>query len=380
MNEFDHSLKIGILGGGQLGRMLIQSAINYDLTIYCLDPDPNAPSKSLAHVFEVGELTDYETVYNFGLTCDVITIEIEQVNIQALKELKKLGKIVFPQPEALEIIQDKRKQKQFFERNNIPTAQFKLIDNKEKIREYNDFLPAVNKIGEGGYDGKGVRIIRTEADIEKAFESPSLLEKYIDFDKELAVMVARNEDGEIKNYSVVEMVFNKQANLVDYLISPAEIPDNVRDEAISIARRTIEAFGLVGLLAVELFLTKDGQLLVNEVAPRPHNSAHHTQKANLVSQFDQFFRAILNLPLGDSEEISKAGMFNLLGEEDHEGIALYFGLEKLLAMKNVFPFIYGKKITKPFRKMGHVTILGDSTAEIKGKIQEAKKLIIVKGR
>lgn len=375
---YSSEIKIGILGGGQLGRMLIQSAIDFDIKIKTIDPDENAPCKAISHSFGHGDFKDYETVLKFGQDCDIITIEIENVNLEALETLEKQGKKVFPQPAILRKIKNKRIQKQFFIDNKLPTANFLLTDNQDAIKNSGWQPPYVNKIGEGGYDGKGVQIIRTAADIDKAFAEPSLLEELIDFEKELAVVVARSESGEVKCFPVVEMVFHPEANLVEYLFSPAKISEETTKKALDLAKRTAECFGIVGLLAVEMFLTKDGDILINEVAPRPHNSGHHTIKANLVSQFEQHLRAIMNLPLGDTSQIATAAMVNILGAEGHTGPASYEGMDSLLSETGVHPFLYGKAITKPFRKMGHVTVIEKDFDKLIEKVNFVKKSLIVK--
>lgn len=374
---FDTNTTIAVLGGGQLGRMLIQAAIDFDVKINSLDPDPEAPCKHIAHRFQVGSLNDYETVMQFAEKADVVTIEIENVNIEALFSLEKQGKKVFPQPAVLQIIQDKRLQKQFFKDNNLPTADFILTENRAEVADNQSFLPAVHKIGKGGYDGRGVQVLRSIDAIDKAFDAPSVLEKLVDFEKELAVIVARSEKGEIKTFPVVEMVFHPTANLVEYLFSPAQISDEIAEKAQEIAYKTAQAFGVVGLLAVELFLTKKGEILINEVAPRPHNSGHQTIKGNDVSQYEQHLRAILNLPLGDTSEHSFSAMVNLLGEEGHEGNVNYEGMDEVLAVAGVHPFLYGKAITKPFRKMGHVTIVEQNFEKLKQKITFVKKTLKV---
>jgi 5-(carboxyamino)imidazole ribonucleotide synthase len=374
---FDTNTTIAVLGGGQLGRMLIQAAIDFDVKINSLDPDPEAPCKYIAHRFQVGSLNDYETVMQFAEKADVVTIEIENVNIEALFSLEKQGKKVFPQPAVLQIIQDKRLQKQFFKDNNLPTADFILTENRVEVADNQSFLPAIHKIGKGGYDGRGVQVLRSIDAIDKAFDGPSVLEKLVDFEKELAVIVARSENGEIKTFPVVEMVFHPTANLVEYLFSPAQISDEIAEKAQEIAYKTAQAFGIVGLLAVELFLTKNGEILINEVAPRPHNSGHQTIKGNDVSQYEQHLRAILNLPLGDTSEHSFSAMVNLLGEEGHEGNVNYEGMDEVLAVAGVHPFLYGKAITKPFRKMGHVTIVEQNFEKLKQKITFVKKTLKV---
>ncbi len=372
---FNPGVRFGILGGGQLGRMLLQVAIDFDLSIKVLDPDAQASCAEIAPEFVVGSFQDFDTVYQFGKDLEVLTIEIEAVNLDALKTLQSEGVRVFPQPEIVEIIQDKRLQKQFYRDHNLPTADFVLVDNQEDARRHTDFLPAFNKLGKGGYDGRGVQRISTPADFDKAFDAPGLLEKAVDFEKELAVIVARNERGDVKTFPTVEMVFHPEANMVDYLFAPASVPAEVDARAQFIASRTAEAFGIVGLLAVEMFLTKDGEILINEVAPRPHNSGHHTLRANDVSQFEQHLRAVLNWPLGDTKAHSYAAMINLLGAEGYEGEAKYEGMETLLETPGVHPFLYGKKITKPFRKMGHITVVDKELENLKKKVEALKNAI-----
>ena len=378
--QFNNTKKLGILGGGQLGRMIIQAAIDFDFTIKTLDPDPNAPCRHIAHEFVQGSLNDYATVLAFGQDCDTITIEIENVNIEALETLEKQGKAVFPQPAVLRLIQDKRIQKQFYKDNNLPTADFVLTENRAELTNFIDFLPAVHKLGQGGYDGKGVQVLRNEADLAKGFDQPSVLEKLVDFDKELAVIVARNQSGEIKTFPVVEMVFHPEVNLVEYLFAPAEISAAIELQAEDIAIKTAQAFGIVGLLAVEMFLTHDGQILINEVAPRPHNSGHQSIRANDVSQYEQHLRAIFGLPLGSTKAHAKAAMVNLLGEDGHSGEAVYEGMNEVLGIEGVHPFLYGKKITKPFRKMGHVTIIDQNFDKLKEKVIFVKNTLKVKNK
>ena len=368
-------IKIGVLGGGQLGRMMIQSAINYNLYVCCLDPDANAPCKYMANEFTQGSLTDYKTVYNFGKDKDLITIEIENVNVEALYALQKEGKKVFPQPEVIEIIKDKGLQKMFYQRNDIPSPDFFLVENKTQIEKYKDFFPFFQKLRTGGYDGKGVVKLGHPNKIDHAFEEPSVLERLVDFDKEISVIVARNESGEVKCFPAVECEFNSEANLVEFLFSPAHIKKNVDKQAVDISIKIAEKLNIVGLLAVELFVTKDGNVLVNEVAPRPHNSGHQTIEANITSQFEQHLRAILNLPLGDTSIIKPSVMINLLGEKNYEGPAKYEGLSDTLKYKGVYVHLYGKAITKPFRKMGHVTVLDDDLELAKKKAITVKDLI-----
>jgi len=368
--------KIGILGGGQLGRMLIQSGIDFNIQFSVLDPDAAAPCSAISS-FTQGKLTDYQTVVDFGKNCDLISIEIENVNVDALKELVRQGKKVFPQPEVIQLIQDKRTQKEFYKQHQIPTAEFILTDNKQQVIANRSFLPAVNKLGKEGYDGRGVQLLRTEADLEKAFDAPGLLEKLIDFEKEIAVIVARNEAGEIMSYPAVEMIFHPTANLVEYLFSPAEISSAIAKEADAIAKSVIEKMNMVGLLAVEMFVTKDGNVLVNEVAPRPHNSGHQTVEANITSQYEQHLRAILNLPLGNTSAVLPSAMVNLLGEDGFSGEAKYQGLEDVLRLTGTHIHLYGKKITKPFRKMGHVTIVDADLESLRKKANFVKQTLKV---
>ncbi len=374
---FYQNFKIGIIGGGQLGRMLIQSGIDLNINFAVLDPDPQAPCHQLAP-FTCGKLTDYETVMDFGKDCDLITIEIENVNTKALADLEKAGKKVFPQPSIIGLIQDKRKQKQFFKDHQIPTADFILVENKEEIFTHSSFLPAVNKLGREGYDGRGVQMLRKKEDLSKAFDAPGLLEKLIDFEKEISVIVSRNENGEIAAFPAVEMVFHPEANLVEYLFSPAQISSVVAQQAKEIAIRVIESLELVGILAVEMFLTRDGQVLVNEVAPRPHNSGHQTIEANVTSQYEQHLRAILGLPPGETSCTAPSAMVNILGEEGYTGLALYEGLSEVLSIAGAHVHLYGKKQTKPFRKMGHVTLIDPDLESLKKKANFVKQTLKVK--
>ncbi|MEO9532038.1 MAG: 5-(carboxyamino)imidazole ribonucleotide synthase [Crocinitomicaceae bacterium] len=347
--------KIGILGGGQLGRMLLQEGINLNLDLHFLDAK-NAPCEANSKNFNIGSIVSYEDVYNFGKSLDFITIEIENVNVEALYQLEKEGVKVFPQPHIIELIQDKGLQKQFYQKNGIPTSPFLLIENKEELANSNFGFPCIQKLRKGGYDGKGVQKLNTISNLEDAFTAPSLLEELIDFEKELSVIVARTESGETKCFPVVEQEFNAEANLVEFLFSPADITNEVAKEAEKIAIQIIDKLGMVGLLAVELFLTKEGKLLVNEIAPRPHNSGHQTIEGNITSQFGQHLRSIINLPLGDTSTVQPAVMINLLGAKNHTGKATYNGLPEALSQPGVYPHLYGKKDTKPFRKMGHITV------------------------
>lgn len=371
-------LKLGILGGGQLGRMLIQEAINYNLSTSILDPDPDAPCKHLANYFECGSITDFDTVYNFGKKADVITIEIEKVNIEALDQLEKEGKKVFPQARVIRLIQDKGVQKQFFKENDIPTAPFHLVGSKDDMRNSHIPFPYILKQRKDGYDGKGVMKINNLSEIDLAFEGPCLIEELVDFEKEIAVIVARNANGDVKTFPMVEMEFNKEANLVEFLISPSTYPEHIQQRAEEIAVNVANCINITGILAVEMFICKNGEILVNELAPRPHNSGHHTIEGNYASQFEQHLRSIFNLPLGDTRAISNAVMINLLGEKTHEGVAKYEGLEKIMALEGVYVHLYGKKYTKPFRKMGHITVVDqnrESAIEKANYIKNTLKVI-----
>jgi 5-(carboxyamino)imidazole ribonucleotide synthase len=376
-NTFYQDYTVGILGGGQLGRMLIQAGIDLNINFNVLDPDALAPCSQLAP-FTQGKLTDYQTVMNFGLACDLITIEIENVNTQALADLAKVGKKVFPQPHIIELIQDKRRQKEFFVNYQIPTADFILVNNRIAVEANKDFLPAVNKLGKEGYDGRGVQMLRSADDLTKAFDAPGLLEKLIDFEKEIAVIVSRNERGEISSYPAVEMIFHPEANLVEYLFSPAQINYKTAAEADRIAKDVIEKLGMVGLLAVEMFVTKDQTVLVNEIAPRPHNSGHQTIEGNVTSQYEQHLRAILNLSPGDTTLTCPSAMINLLGEDGYTGLAQYEGLEEVMKISGAHIHLYGKKLTKPFRKMGHVTVVDSDLDKLKKKANFVKHTLKVK--
>ncbi len=364
--------KIGVLGGGQLGRMLIQEAINLNLHIHIMDPDQNAPCASIAQTFTCGAITDFDAVMEFGKDKNLITVEIENVNIEALEMLEKSGVQVYPQPHVLKIIKDKGTQKQFYKKNGIPTSPFVIFDSAQELMNASIELPAVQKLRTGGYDGKGVQILK---DAKSSFDAPHLIENLIDFEKEISIIVARNDKGQISTFPSVECEFNPEAHLVEFLFSPAEISQEIENKAKEIAADLIEKIDMVGILAVEMFLTKSGDILVNEIAPRPHNSGHHTIECCETSQFAQHLRAILSLPLGSTALIQPGAMINLLGEKGHTGTAIYGGLSDLLDHDNVFPHLYGKEQTKPFRKMGHVTITGKTLKEVKETAEKIKDII-----
>lgn len=367
---YGDNIKLGILGGGQLGRMLIQEAASLDVKIHVLDPAADAPCAELANSFTQGDFRDYDTVMAFGADKDVLTIEIEDVSVQALKDLQAKGVKVCPDPKALEIIKDKGIQKQFYADNAIPTSDFQLIADGSDCAE--DQLPTVLKLRTGGYDGKGVMLLRSTDDLKNAFQGPCLIEDMVDIEKELSVIIARNADGQTSTFPVVELVFDPVANLVDYLFAPAEIDSELAERAHALATKVADALSFEGILAVEMFLTKNGEILVNEVAPRTHNSGHHTIEANITSQFGQHLRSILNLPLGSTDTLRLGAMVNIVGEPEFTGPVKYEGLNELLATEGVYPHFYGKTMTKPYRKMGHVTILAEDKKALEEKIRFVK--------
>ena len=375
------NFKLGILGGGQLGKMLIQAASKWDIKTYVLDPDKNCSSSVICNYFEEGSFKDYDTVYNFGKKVDILTFEIEHVNTDALKDLEKEGKIVFPQPNALEIIKDKGLQKEFYRENNIPTSKYHLFQSNEEIlsalNKNKLTLPFVQKSRTEGYDGKGVQTVKNEGDLTYLFNTPSLIEELVSIEKELAVIVSRNSDGESICFPTVEMEFSSDANLVEQLICPSTITQEIDARAQQIAIDIINKLKMVGNLAVEFFLTKDGDLLVNEVAPRPHNSGHHTIEGNCTSQFEQHIRAILDMPLGDTSNKIAGVMVNLVGKEGYKGPVYYKNIEHILAIEGVNPHIYGKKETRPFRKMGHITVINKDLKLARKIAEQVKETIEV---
>jgi len=377
MKAFYQDFTLGILGGGQLGRMLIQSCTNFDINTAVLDPAAAAPCHLLASRFQQGSLTDFDTVYNFGKNVDLLTIEIENVNVEALYRLEAEGLPVFPQPRVIEIIQDKRLQKNWYREHGIPTADFVLVDNREDIARHAAFMPAFNKLGKGGYDGGGVQRLDSLADLKSGFDAPGLLEKLVDFEREISVIAARNAQGEIAVFPAVECVFHTKRNLVDYLLAPSQAAPEILARAEVVARQVVEKLGITGLLAVEMFITREGEVLVNEIAPRPHNSGHQTINANYTSQYEQHLRAILGLPLGSTALKSASAMVNLLGEEGYSGPAVYEGLDKVLTLPGINLFLYGKKETRPHRKMGHITILDSDVQELLVKVEQVKQAVRV---
>jgi len=370
--------KIGILGGGQLGRMLLQSAVNYPVKTYLMENDEHAPAAHLAHYFTKGDITAYDDVYNFGKQLDAITIEIENVNIEALEKLFEEGVKVYPHPNALRIIKNKISQKEFYKNNEIPTSEFIVTNSLADLKNHSSFLPAVHKLAMGGYDGKGVQVLNNESDINKGFDAPSVLEKKINIHQEIAIIIAVNETKQTAIYPAVEMAFNNNLNLLDYQICPAAISEKVLWKSEAIALQVIKQLNSPGIYAVELFADKDENVFVNEIAPRVHNSGHHTIEGNYSSQFDMLWRVMLEYPLGNTDVILPSALVNIIGENNHTGEAMYEGLEEVLKMDNVFVHLYGKSQTKPGRKMGHVTILSNEKQELIHKANQIKHTLFVK--
>ncbi len=374
---FSSDFTLGILGGGQLGKMLLYDTRKYDIKTAILDADVQAPARLACDTFVQGDLLDFKTVYNFGKKVDLLTYEIETVNIEALEKLEQEGVTVYPQSKVLRNIQDKGMQKLFYREHKIPTSGFDVYVSAEALIASNPALPFVWKSRQGGYDGKGVQIVRSREDLNALPNVPCLAEALVPFKNELAVIVARSASGEVKTYPVVEMEFHPEANQVEYVLCPARIPEHVAAKARNIATQVSEAFQHVGLLAVELFLTEGDQILVNEVAPRPHNSGHYSIEGSYTNQFEQHLRAILNLPLGDTDSKVPAVMVNLVGAENHQGDVVYEHIDQIMAIPGVTPHIYGKKKTRPFRKMGHVTIAASDIKSAREKAAQVKEIIKV---
>ncbi|MFZ5432119.1 MAG: 5-(carboxyamino)imidazole ribonucleotide synthase [Bacteroidota bacterium] len=376
------NLKLGIIAGGQLGKMLIQEASKWDIITYVLDNSEDCPAGSIASHYIKGNNVDFDSVYQFGKMVDVLTFEIENVNIEALKKLKSEGHKIVPDPEILELIQDKGLQKEFYCKHGIPTSFYKIYESEAAIlngiEKVEINFPFVQKLRKGGYDGRGVAVINDKNDLVKLLKGASVIEEKVEIEKEIAVIVARNKKGEIKCYPVVEMIFDTKANLVDKLICPSSITVEQSEKAITFASEIIELLNMEGLLAVEFFVDTKGGVIVNEIAPRPHNSGHHTIESIITSQFEQHLRAILNLPLGSTKIKLPSVMINILGAEGHEGSVMYEGLTESMAIEGVKIHLYGKKTTKPFRKMGHVTVLSSSLECALKKAEKVKQLIKVK--
>ena len=370
-------MKIGILGGGQLGRMLLQEGANYPVETWVMESDPNCPAAHLCHHFVKGDIRDFNDVYAFGQHVDALTIEIENVNVVALEKLESEGKLVVPKPSALKTIKNKILQKQYYQQNDIPSPAFHITNQLADLSRQTDFLPAVHKLAMGGYDGKGVQLIRVASDLNKGFDAPAILEKMVDIDKEIAITVAVGLNGSHAIYPPVEMIFDPYLNLLDYQLCPADLQQKTLWKAEAIALRVARNFSSPGMFAIEMFVDKKGDVFVNETAPRVHNSGHHTIEAHYTSQFDMLWRILLNYPLGNTAMIMPSIMVNLLGEPGYKGDADYEGLKEVLATENVFVHLYGKAKTSPGRKMGHVTIINPDKLGLVRLANQVKKLLRV---
>lgn len=381
MNYFSSDFTLGILGGGQLGKMLLTETRKFDIATKVMDAAADAPARFATNEFVRGDLLDYDAVYHFGKGVDVLTFEIENVNVATLEQLEREGVKVYPTPQSLNIIQNKASQKLFYEQHQIPTAPFQVFEDLNQLKQTAEkgevTFPFVWKSARFGYDGNGVKIVRCLADLQQLPQGQCLAEMMIQFKNELAVIVVRSPKGEMKTYPVVEMEFHPEANQVEYVICPARIPDEIAQKAQAVALQVADAFNSVGLLAVEMFQTQNDEILVNEVAPRPHNSGHYSIEASYTNQFEQHLRAILNLPLGATESKVAGVMVNLVGEEGFQGDVVYENIEQIMAMQGVTPHIYGKRQTRPFRKMGHVTIVNPNLSKAREIAQEVKQTIRV---
>jgi len=370
--------KTGILGGGQLGRMLLQAAANYPVETFVMENDPACPAAHLCHHFIKGDIKNFDDVYRFGQGLDMLTIEIENVNVDALEKLEAEGLKIFPKPSVLRTIKNKIIQKEYYKKHDIPTAGFVITNNLDELKQQEDFLPAVHKLAEGGYDGKGVQMIKTKVDIEKGFAAPAVLEKMVTVHKEIAQMVAINEKGDTALYPPVEMVFDQHLNLLDFQLCPAEIETKTLWKVEAIALSVVRNFKSPGLFAVEMLIDKNGDVLVNETAPRVHNSGHHTIEAHYSSQFDMLWRIMLGYPLGNTEHILPSIMINLVGTVGYDGEVVYEGLSDILKIENAFVHLYGKRQTKPGRKMGHVTIMSNEKQDLTYKANIVKHTLKAK--
>jgi 5-(carboxyamino)imidazole ribonucleotide synthase len=378
MQNSSGQLRIGILGGGQLGRMLLQAAVNYPVETFVLENDNECPAAHLCHHFIKGDIKDFDAVYQFGKGLDALTIEIENVNTEALEKLETEGVKIFPRPSVLKIIRNKILQKQYYQQHQIPTAQCIITNNLADLKQHESFLPAVHKIGEGGYDGRGVQIIKTAEEIEKGFNEPAVLEKFIPVDKEIAQMVAINEKAEIALYPPVEMLFDPKLNLLDYQLCPAALDKKTLWKVEAIALSVVRNFHSPGIFAIEMFVDKTDNVFVNETAPRVHNSGHHSIEANYSSQFDMLWRIMLGYPMGNTKYILPSMMVNIIGADGYTGDVKYEGLEEVLKIENAFVHLYGKKQTRPGRKMGHVTILSAEKQDLLYKSNKIKRALIAK--
>jgi 5-(carboxyamino)imidazole ribonucleotide synthase len=375
---FKRDLKIGFIKGGQLGKMILQKAPSFDIQSFVMDDDVHCPCRDLCHDFTQGDALNFDDVYAFGKKVDVLTFEYEHINVEALKKLQAEGLPIFPDPGIIALVQDKGRQKEFYRSHGIPTADFRIVPNRLALKACTDLFPAVQKTCKAGYDGKGIYKLKDANDIPGAFNEPSVLEKHIDFDKEISIVLARNINGEVAVYRPVEMVFHPLKNLVEFIRCPADISAVIEKKATAIALHILNQLNLIGILAVEMFVTRDGQVLVNEIAPRVHNSGHHTIEGALTSQFEQHLRAVMGLPLGLTDISMPSVMVNLLGDEDHEGRAVYHGIEQALALGGVYIHLYGKAVTKPYRKMGHATIIDQDINKAFERAHRVKELIKIR--
>jgi 5-(carboxyamino)imidazole ribonucleotide synthase len=373
-------MKVGILGGGQLGRMLLQQAINYPLETWTMENDQHCPAAHLCHHFQLGNIRSFEDVYAFGKKVDALTIEIENVNIEALEKLEAEGLKIYPNTKALRIIRNKILQKEFYRDCSIPTSTFHIVENAQDVKNLTSFLPAVHKLATGGYDGKGVQLLNKPDDLDKAFDEPGILEKKIEILKEIAVLVAVSDKGETAIYPPVEMIFDPYLNLLDFQLSPAEVSEKVLWKAEAIALSVARNLKSAGLFAIEMFVDRDNNVLVNETAPRVHNSGHHTIEAHFCSQFDMLWRIILGYPLGNTEAIQSSVMINVVGEQGSQGEVIYHGLKEVLEIENAFVHLYGKLQTKPGRKMGHITVISKERQELLHQANRIKHVFKVKGK
>ena len=369
--------KAGILGGGQLGRMLLQQAANYPVETFLLEADPHCPAAHLCHHFVLGDIRDYDTVLAFGRQVNLLTIEIENVNLDALQQLETEGVLVIPKTEVLRTIKSKILQKQFYQDHEIPSPRFVVTENRAQLQLLCSFLPAVHKLSEGGYDGRGVQVLNDESSLATGFDAPAVLEKKVDIDKEIAVIMAVAQDGSMVMYPPVEMHVDPYLNLLDYQLSPVSLSQKNQWRMEAMAYKLAKAFNSPGLFAIEMMLDRSGELWINETAPRVHNSGHHTIEAHITSQYDMLWRILLNYPLGSTQALSPSVLINLVGAPDHNGPASYPGLSEVLKMQGAYPHIYGKTQTKPGRKMGHVTVLGTDAVDLVRKAKQVKELITV---
>ena len=369
--------KAGILGGGQLGRMLLQQAANYPVETFLLEADPHCPAAHLCHHFVFGDIRDYDTVLAFGRQVNLLTIEIENVNLDALQQLETEGVLVIPKTEVLRTIKSKILQKQFYQDHEIPSPRFEVTENRAQLQLLGSFLPAVHKLSEGGYDGRGVQVLNDESSLSAGFDAPAVLEKKVDIDKEIAVIMAVAQDGSMVMYPPVEMHVDPYLNLLDYQLSPVSLSQKDQWRMEAMAYKLAKAFNSPGLFAIEMMLDRSGELWINETAPRVHNSGHHTIEAHITSQYDMLWRILLNYPLGSTQALSPSVLINLVGAPDHHGAASYPGLSEVLKMQGAYPHIYGKTQTKPGRKMGHVTVLGTDAVDLVRKAKQVKELITV---